>query len=48
MTINELLNELVEPRDSGCGSKQDYEHCDPGKYNKPDCRKKGTEDNNKC
>lgn len=48
MTLNELLDKLVEPKDSGCGSRQSYKHCDPGKHNNRDCRNKGTEDNNKC
>lgn len=44
MTINDLLDALVEPRSSGCGSRQSYEHCVSGKYNNPDCRKKGKPD----
>lgn len=46
MTIDELLNTLVEPKtDSGCTSRQSYKHCDTGKKDQPDCRKKGTADN---
>lgn len=41
MTINDLFNSLAQPRDSGCGSKQNYAHCDPGKKDQPECRKQG-------
>lgn len=44
MTLDELLNSLVEPRDSGCGSRQAYKHCSPDKHNNPDCQKKGNPD----
>lgn len=42
MTINDLLNELVDPKsDSGCTSRQRYEHCASTKKDQPDCFKKG-------
>ena len=44
MTIAELLNELVQPKGSGCTSRQSYQHCDPNKYEEPDCRRTGNPD----
>ena len=45
MSLEEFYDSLVKPKDSGCTSHQSYEHCDPGKYESPDCRNHGKPDN---